>query len=195
MHFPTQSGDSQIVLAAQPVSQGPGEILGVAFALVILVIVFGSLLAALMPIITTLVAIVIGTSLIGLLSHALSIASFVSELSILIGLGVGVDHALFIISRHRAGVKAGRHYEDSVANAQRLRARLQRPPAAGRRDPVPCRPGRFRPPAGHRGPPAVGAAFGVLQAVFTWGWGLSLLGVKQAARAGRRRAGTDDHRV
>jgi RND superfamily putative drug exporter len=109
--------NGQSIERAQPVAQGPGEILGVAFALVILVIVFGSLLAALMPIVTTLVAIVIGTSLIGLLSHALSIASFVSQLSILIGLGVGVDYALFIISRHRAGVKAGRSYEDSVTNA------------------------------------------------------------------------------
>ena len=52
-------------------------------------------------------ALVLGTSVIGLLSHAMSISSVSTELAVLIGLGVGVDYGLFIISRHRSAVKDG----------------------------------------------------------------------------------------
>ncbi len=91
---------------------------GVAAALVILLIVFGgALLAALMPLVTAIGALGIGVSLIGLLSHAFSVSSAATQLAVLIGLGVGVDYGLFIISRHRSGVKAGLSYGDAAAEA------------------------------------------------------------------------------
>jgi putative drug exporter of the RND superfamily len=62
-------------------------------------------------------AIGVGYSLTGLLSHGLSIASFATILGVLIGLGVGVDYALLIVTRHRSGVKAGRTVEDAAVNA------------------------------------------------------------------------------
>jgi len=90
---------------------------GAAFALVILFLVFGALLAAVIPLATALIAIGIGYSLTGLLTHVFAIASFAPVLGVLIGLGVGVDYALFIITRHRAGLRAGRSPEDAAANA------------------------------------------------------------------------------
>jgi RND superfamily putative drug exporter len=62
-------------------------------------------------------ALAIGTSLIRLLTHALDIASVSTDLAVLIGLGVGVDYGLFIISRHRSAVRAGRSYSDAAAEA------------------------------------------------------------------------------
>ena len=90
---------------------------GVAFALVVLGIAFGALFAAFLPIITALVAVGIGFSLTGVLSHAFSIASFAPLLGLLIGLGVGVDYALFIVTRHRASLKAGHDIESAAVGA------------------------------------------------------------------------------
>jgi RND superfamily putative drug exporter len=91
---------------------------GVVAALVILLIVFGgALFSSLMPLLTAALALVIATQGIGLLSHAFAIDSVSPELAILIGLGVGVDYGLFIISRHRSAVKAGMSYQDAAAQA------------------------------------------------------------------------------
>ncbi len=73
--------------------------------------------------VTAGLALVTATSLIGLLSHAFDVASVSSELAVLIGLGVGVDYGLFIISRHRSAVKAGLPYSDAAALAVRTSGR------------------------------------------------------------------------
>jgi RND superfamily putative drug exporter len=97
---------------------GPSVLVGVVAALVILLIVFGgAALAALTPLAGAALALLIGSSAITLLSHALTVASASTDLAILIGLGVGVDYGLFIVSRHRAAVRAGRSYEQAVAEA------------------------------------------------------------------------------
>ena len=97
---------------------GPSVAVGVIAALVILLIVFGgAFLAALTPLAGAALALVIGSSAITLLSHGLTVASASTDLAVLIGLGVGVDYGLFIVSRHRAAVRAGRSYEDAVAEA------------------------------------------------------------------------------
>jgi putative drug exporter of the RND superfamily len=91
---------------------------GVLAALVILLIVFGgAVLSALLPLLTAAVALVIATQGVGLLSRAFDVASVAPELAILIGLGVGVDYGLFIISRYRTALKAGLSHEDAVAQA------------------------------------------------------------------------------
>ena len=65
-----------------------------------------------------------GTQLIGLLAHAINIATFAPILATLIGLGVGIDYALFIVTRHRNGIKAGRDPEEAIARAlEHVRAR------------------------------------------------------------------------
>jgi putative drug exporter of the RND superfamily len=97
---------------------GPSVVAGVVAALVILLIVFGgAVLAALTPLAGAALALVIGASAITLLSHVLTVASASTDLAVLIGLGVGVDYGLFIVSRHRAAVKAGRSYQDAAAEA------------------------------------------------------------------------------
>jgi RND superfamily putative drug exporter len=88
---------------------------GVIAALAVLLVIFGgALLAALLPLLGAIVALVAGDSLIGLLSHAMSISSVSTELAVLIGLGVGVDYGLFIISRYRSAVKQGVSYADAA---------------------------------------------------------------------------------
>jgi RND superfamily putative drug exporter len=122
-----QSADSSSVhvsLSGQSISSeessGPGlsVLVGVVAALLILLVVFGgALFASAMPLLTAALALVIATSAIGLMTHAFDVASVSSDLAVLIGLGVGVDYGLFIISRHRSGVKAGLSYEDAAAQA------------------------------------------------------------------------------
>ncbi|MGD0747832.1 MAG: MMPL family transporter [Acidimicrobiales bacterium] len=91
--------------------------LGVLLALIVLLLVFGSLFAAILPIISALFALGTAVGVIGLLSHALGMPSISPELMLLIGLGVGVDYALFIVTRHRQGLVAGRDVESSIVNA------------------------------------------------------------------------------
>ncbi|HTR69513.1 MAG TPA: MMPL family transporter [Mycobacteriales bacterium] len=102
---------------AQSDGGSSSTLLGVILALVVLGIAFGSLFAAFLPLITALVAIGVGFSLTGLLTHVFSIASFATLLGVLIGLGVGVDYALLIVTRHRAGIKAGQSIEESAVSA------------------------------------------------------------------------------
>jgi len=86
--------------------------------LIILFVAFRrSVLAALLPLISALVAIGVGLSIITVLTHAISIASWVPEVAIIVALGVGVDYALFIVSRHRNGLLTGRTPEDAAVTA------------------------------------------------------------------------------
>lgn len=97
---------------------------GIVAALVVLLIVFGgALLASLLPLVTALIALGIGASLVGLLSHAFTISSVSTQLAILIGLGVGVDYGLFIIGRYRSELKAGSSQPDAIALAVRTSGR------------------------------------------------------------------------
>ncbi len=107
----------QAIENAQPQKSSNGTGLGVILALIVLGLAFGALFAAITPVVTALVAIGIGYALTGLLSHVLAIVSFAPILGVLIGLGVGVDYALFIVTRHRSGVRAGQSVEDAAVNA------------------------------------------------------------------------------
>jgi RND superfamily putative drug exporter len=99
---------------------GPGlsVIVGVVAALLILLVVFGgALFASLMPLLSAGIALAIATSVIALITRAMDVADVSTDLAVLIGLGVGVDYGLFIISRHRTAVKAGLSYEEAAAQA------------------------------------------------------------------------------
>ncbi len=118
-----RDGQLQVALGGQDIEQAQQQnsnastLFGVVFALIVLGVAFGALFAAFLPIITALVAIGIGYSLTGLASHVFSVASFATILGVLIGLGVGVDYALFIVTRHRSGLRAGRSVEESAVVA------------------------------------------------------------------------------
>jgi putative drug exporter of the RND superfamily len=94
-----------------------GTLPGVILAFIVLGLIFGSLFAALLPIISALFALGTAIGLIGMLSHVLKMPQFSPELVLLIGLGVGVDYALFIVTRHRKGLVAGQPMENSIINA------------------------------------------------------------------------------
>ncbi|MEU0841268.1 MMPL family transporter [Streptomyces sp. NPDC005962] len=83
------------------------EAIGVAVAAVVLFLAFGSLAAALLPIATALVGVGTAYAAIGLLGHVMTVADFAPMLGMLIGLGVGIDYALFIVTRHRRGLRQG----------------------------------------------------------------------------------------
>ncbi|WP_267244687.1 MMPL family transporter [Streptomyces sp. PR69] len=93
------------------------EIVGVAVAAVVLFLAFGSLAASVLPIATALVS--VGTAYAGiqLLGHVMTVADFAPMLGLLIGLGVGIDYALFIVTRHRRGLKRGLTVEEAARNA------------------------------------------------------------------------------
>jgi RND superfamily putative drug exporter len=91
--------------------------LGVVLALIVLLLVFGSIYAAILPILSALFALGTAIGIVELLSHVIGMPQFAPILVALIGLGVGVDYALFIVTRHRQGLVAGRSPEDSIVNA------------------------------------------------------------------------------
>ncbi|MEU8698533.1 MMPL family transporter [Streptomyces sp. NPDC048680] len=96
---------------------GATEIIGVALAAVVLVITFGSLIAAGLPLLTALIGVGIGVSSITALANVLDLGSTTSTLAMMIGLAVGIDYALFIVSRYRAELAEGREREEAAGRA------------------------------------------------------------------------------
>jgi RND superfamily putative drug exporter len=96
---------------------GTSEIIGIAVAAVVLVITFGSLVAAGLPLLTALIGVGIGVSTITALAGALDLGSTTSTLAMMIGLAVGIDYALFIVSRYRAELAEGRDREEAAGRA------------------------------------------------------------------------------
>ncbi|WP_069770481.1 MMPL family transporter [Streptomyces sp. LUP30] len=93
------------------------EIVGVAVAAVVLFLAFGSLAASALPIATALVGVGTAYAGIALLGHAMTVADFAPMLGLLVGLGVGIDYALFIVTRHRRGLKRGLPVAEAAGNA------------------------------------------------------------------------------
>ncbi|MFD0154248.1 MMPL family transporter [Streptomyces sp. NPDC127132] len=96
---------------------GAGEIVGVIIAGIVLVITFGSLVAAGLPLLTAIIGVGIGVSSIAALANVLDLGSTTSTLAMMIGLAVGIDYALFIVSRYRAELADGREKEDAAGRA------------------------------------------------------------------------------
>ncbi|EFF91524.1 conserved hypothetical protein [Streptomyces sp. e14] len=96
---------------------GATEIIGIAIAAVVLVITFGSLLAAGLPLLTAIIGVGIGVSTVTALASALDLGTTTSTLASMIGLAVGIDYALFIVSRYRAELAEGRTREDAAGRA------------------------------------------------------------------------------
>ncbi|MGW2522797.1 MMPL family transporter [Streptomyces sp. NPDC001617] len=93
------------------------EIVGVVVAAAVLFLAFGSLAASVLPIATALVSVGTAYAAIVLLGHAMTVADFAPMLGMLIGLGVGIDYALFIVTRHRRGLKRGLSVTEAVTSA------------------------------------------------------------------------------
>ena len=115
----TFSLGGDVVDAAETPYGGPSNGIGVGAAMVVLLIAFGSLLAMGLPVATALFGIGSGLALIALLGHVFPAPSFSPIIAAMIGLGVGVDYALFILTRFRSQLHAGDKPEDAAVTAMR----------------------------------------------------------------------------
>jgi putative drug exporter of the RND superfamily len=113
----------QVELGGQPIQnaqrtgrQGASEGIALLAAIVVLLLTFGSVVAMGLPIITALVALGTGLSLVTLATHVFDTSNFTPALAAMIGLGVGIDYALFIVTRFRTGLRDGLSVDDAVLN-------------------------------------------------------------------------------
>ena len=107
----------QVIENAEGFSVGPATEVGVVAALLILLITFGSLAAAGMPLVTAGLGLITGVALIGLATHLFNMSNISPELALMIGLGVGIDYSLFIVTRFRESYIAFGDVERSVVEA------------------------------------------------------------------------------
>jgi putative drug exporter of the RND superfamily len=96
---------------------GNSEMIGILLAVVILAIAFGSLVAMSLPIATALIAIVVGSSAIGVMAGLVAVPKVTGVVAMMLGLGVGIDYALFILTRHRQNLAAGQSVPVAVGRA------------------------------------------------------------------------------
>ncbi len=105
------------VAASTNPASSQSTLIGVIAALVILLLFFGAVLPALIPLVSTGIALTAGLGVVAMLSNTVSMASFTSQLCTLLGLGVGIDYSLFILTRARNGLRRGLSVEEAVAAA------------------------------------------------------------------------------
>ncbi len=96
---------------------GASEGVGFLAAAVVLALAFGSLFATLLPLGTAVISLGTALALNGLMAHLFTIATFSPQLATLIGLGVGIDYSLFVVTRHRNAIKNGRDPEEACVRA------------------------------------------------------------------------------
>jgi len=101
-----------LVAGAKP---GPAEGVGILAAIVIMLLAFGSVVAMGLPIITALFGIAVAFAVLDLLSHVVTTPVFAPEIMAMIGLGVGIDYALFVVTRYRQGLAERREPREAVA--------------------------------------------------------------------------------
>src|SRR5215469_12380088 len=93
------------------------ELIGIIAAMVILTFTFGTVVAMLLPIVTAILGLASTLSIIQIVSHAFTVSTVAPTLATMIGLGVGIDYALFIVTRHFRGMKDGLDLRESIARA------------------------------------------------------------------------------
>ena len=96
---------------------GASDKIGIAAAMLILLLVFGSAVAMGLPIVTAVLGLLCGLSVVTLLSHIADIPTTAPTLATMIGLAVGIDYSLFIVTKHRTQVSEGMEVRESIARA------------------------------------------------------------------------------
>ena len=122
-HGVTFSLGGDVVDQAETPYGGSSDGIGIGAAAIVLLIAFGSLLAMGLPIVTAVFGIGSGLALIALLGHVFPAPAFSPIIASMIGLGVGVDYALFIVTRFRESLHAGMAPEDAAVHAMRTAGR------------------------------------------------------------------------
>ncbi|MEV6355301.1 MMPL family transporter [Streptomyces hydrogenans] len=110
-------GGSLGELARPDADDRTSEAIGFAVAIVVLLIGFGSVIGAVMPLVTALIGAICGLALLGLMAAAFTFGTVSPTLATMIGLGVGIDYALFLITRHRQNIMNGHDPADSAGLA------------------------------------------------------------------------------
>ncbi|WP_326550937.1 MMPL family transporter [Micromonospora sp. NBC_01813] len=115
---PARDADIQTVpggpLARQGTNTHTSELLGLGVAVIVLVLVFGGLVAAGLPLVTGVLTLVVGVGGIGLAGHLTDLPGVATTLATMIGLGVGIDYALFLVTRYRALLDGGMAVEPAI---------------------------------------------------------------------------------
>ncbi len=111
-----QTGGQLGQKVSQPSTES-SELVGIIAAMVILAFTFGTLAAMVLPIVTAIFALASTLAIIRMLGHVVSVPTVAPTLATMIGLGVGIDYALFIITRHLRGLKDGLDMHESIARA------------------------------------------------------------------------------
>ncbi len=93
------------------------ELIGLIAAVIILLFAFGTATAMMLPIFSALIGLACALSIIRLLEHVLEVPGVAATLATMIGLGVGIDYALFIVTRHKLQLKEGMDLRESIARA------------------------------------------------------------------------------
>src|SRR3954469_25713003 len=118
-----RSGTLQVEFGGQAIQQvqepslGPATSVGLLAAIIVLLITFGSLIAMGLPIVTALLGLGTGIGAIGLASQVLDMPDVSTELALMIGLGVGIDYSLFIVTRFREAFRGGMEVGEAVVTA------------------------------------------------------------------------------
>ncbi len=110
-------GEAIQVLEEQEIEFGASEGYGLLAAVIILLLAFGSLFAVVLPIVTALIGIGIGLALASLLGNVIDLPSFAAQVATMIGIGVGIDYALFIVTRYRTALAHGRDPQEATIEA------------------------------------------------------------------------------
>jgi putative drug exporter of the RND superfamily len=97
--------------------EASSEVIGIIAAAVVLLVTFGTIVAAGLPIATALFGLAISGSLFGVLAALTDVPDWAPQLGVMMGLGVGIDYALLILTRHRAAMAAGREPRDAAVEA------------------------------------------------------------------------------
>jgi RND superfamily putative drug exporter len=106
-----------VIKLANAVEPSSSEMIAMLAAFLVLLYTFGSLVATLVPIVVAVFALAIGSAFVGLASNFINMADFAPILASLVGLGVGIDYALFIVTRFRRGIHEGKSVQESIRTA------------------------------------------------------------------------------
>jgi RND superfamily putative drug exporter len=113
----TAAVESRTVPGVQDDAQPSSELIGIAAALVVLLLTLGTVLAAGLPLLTAVFGLGISASLIGVLAAVMDVPDWATQLGAMIGLGVGIDYVLLIVTRHRAALARGLEPDAAAAEA------------------------------------------------------------------------------
>ena len=111
-----QTGGQRGQKVSKPSTES-SELIGIIAAMLILTFTFGTVVAMLVPIITAIFALLTTLAIIRILGHVVTVPTVAPTLATMIGLGVGIDYALFIVTRHLRGLNDGLEMDESIARA------------------------------------------------------------------------------